>query len=255
MNSLVIKNRAGQPITDWQDWTPPKQSFHWKAGRSAMELAKSWLPSATPRCPLELTALFETNSLTASFQLEEGHPEFVTPLPERGEGRNHDMMLTGTTASGKAVLCIEAKVDEAFGLKIGEYWHKAKGSGRPTRAPERIQSLLEIVFGTNSLPDQQPWCDLRYQLLTGIAGTLLQAAHEQAPVGVFVVHEFQTSLANPKLLTANAQDYQRFVELLFSVSAVNTGEIYGPHSFQPQQHLTCPVELYVGKATGSGSLL
>lgn len=250
MNSLVLYNSAGQPITDWQDWTPPKRSYHWKAGRSAMELAKSWLPAATPRCPPELTALFGTNSLAASLHLEEGHPEFVTPLPERGEGRNHDMMLTGTTVSGKAVVCVEAKVDEAFGLKIGEYWHEAKGSGRPTRAPERIQSLLEIVFGAKSQPDQQPWCDLRYQLLTGIAGTLLQAADERAPVGVFVVHEFQTSLANPKLVTANAQDYQRFVELLFSVSSVKTGQIYGPLTFQSHQRLAHPVELYVGKAVG-----
>lgn len=253
MPSIIIKNRMGQPITDWQGWTPPKQSDHWKAGRSAMELAKSWLLSATPQCPPELIALFKTNSLTASLQLAEGHPEFVTPLPERGEGRNHDMMLRGTTVGGKTVVCVEAKVDESFGLKVGDYWHKAKGSIRPTRAPQRIQSLLEIVFGANSLPDQLPWCDLRYQLLTGIAGTLLQAVHERAPVSVFFVHEFQTSLASPKRLNANAQDYQRFVELLFSVSSVTTGQIYGPLNFRPRQHLTQPVNLYVGKAVGSGS--
>lgn len=248
--TILLKNRAGEPIDDWRNWTPPKKSEHWKEGRSAMQLAQSWFVSETPQCPPELQSLFLTNPRTATIRLDEGHPEFVTGLPERGEGRNHDLLLTGHTGSESVVVCVEAKVDEPFGMTIGEYWQEAKARQTPTRAPERIAALLGIVFGVEAQPDQQPWAGLRYQLLTGIAGTLIQAVKEQAPLAVFVVHEFQTAAANPELLRTNARDYARFVEALFSVSPISDGQMYGPLPFAPSSRLLHAVELFAGKAVG-----
>jgi hypothetical protein len=120
--TIIFKNCAGEPINDWQNWTRPKQSYHWKEGRSAMELARSWFRMETPQCPTELQSLLSTNARTANIQFDVGHPEFVTSLPERGEGRNHDLMLKGHTGGEAVVVCVEAKVDEPFGAKIGEYW-------------------------------------------------------------------------------------------------------------------------------------
>lgn len=250
MATPIFKDRAGQIINRWQDWTPPKQAYHWKEGRSAMELARSWFQTDTLQCPPELEALFATNTHTSNIEIDEGHPEFVTPLPERGEGRNHDLMLKAHTPNASSVICVEAKVDEPFGKKIGEYWSEATVKTKPTRVPERIQALLEIVFGPNAQPDVKPWCDLRYQLLTAVAGTLLQAAAEQVPLAIFVVHEFRTPLTKPALRDANADDYARFVEVLFSVPAVSSGQIYGPLQVQAGSHLLQSVELFVGKTTG-----
>lgn len=255
MTIPIFKDRAGQIINRWQDWTPPKQAYHWKEGRSAMELARSWFASGTPECPPELQALFATNTHTANIEIDEGHPEFVTALPERGEGRNHDLMLKAHTPNEAAVVCVEAKVDETFGKKIGQYRQEAKARTEHTRVPERIQALLEIVFGANAQPDIQPWCDLRYQLLTAVAGTLLQAANEQVSVAIFVVHEFQTALAKPELLKANAEDYERFVEALFSVPTVSSGQIYGPLRVQSGSHLPQSVEYSLAKPRVNGSAL
>jgi len=152
--TIVIKNRAGQPIHHWKNWPPPKRSYHWQAGRSAMELACSWFRLGEPRCPPELQSLFATHTRTANIQLDEGYPEFVTSLPERGVGRNHDRLLKGHIGGEAVVVGVEAKVDEPFGKKIGEYWHEAKARQEPTRAPERIQALLGIVFGAEAQPDQ-----------------------------------------------------------------------------------------------------
>jgi hypothetical protein len=251
MTILILKDRTGQIINDWTAWTPPKQLHHWKAGRSAMELARCWFKSGTPQCPPELEALLATNTYTTNLEFDEGYPEFVTALPERGEGRNHDLMLKAHTPTASGVVGIEAKVDEPFGKKIGEYWQEAKASTKPTRVPERIQALLEIVFGAQAQPDVQPWCDLRYQLLTAVAGTLLQAANEQVPLAIFVVHEFPTVLAKPQLMKANADDYARFVEILFSIPTVNSGQMYGPLQVQAGSHLARPEELFVGKVTGN----
>ena len=89
--TVVFKNHEDKPIEDWQNWTRPKREYQWKEGRSAMELARSWFPSGTLQCPSELQNLLSTNARTADTQFDEGRPEFVTSLPQRGEGRNHDL--------------------------------------------------------------------------------------------------------------------------------------------------------------------
>ena len=157
-------------------------------------------------------------------------------------------MLRGRTHSESVLVCVEAKVDEPFGVTIGENWHTAKNRQKPTRAPERIAALLEIVFGAAAQPDHSPWRNLRYQLLTGIAGTLIQAANEKAPLAVFVVHEFRMSTAKPTLLQTNAEDYYAFVKELFKIQAVSEMQLYGPLPFHKGSHLSHPVELFVGKA-------
>lgn len=126
MDNPILKDRAGQVINRWQDWTPPKQTYHWKEGRSAMELAKSWFASGTPQCPTELQALLSTNSRTRDIEITEGYPEYVTALPygSQANGRNHDMMLRGHTPNEAAVICVEAKVDEPFDKKN---WRKVAG--------------------------------------------------------------------------------------------------------------------------------
>jgi hypothetical protein len=49
--TIVLKNRTDKPIASWQDWTRPKRDYQWKAGRSAMELARSWFRLGTPFRP------------------------------------------------------------------------------------------------------------------------------------------------------------------------------------------------------------
>ena len=44
-----------------------------------------------------------------SIKLLKGIPELVTPLPERGNGRNHDLVLSGITDHETVTICIEAK--------------------------------------------------------------------------------------------------------------------------------------------------
>lgn len=248
---MILKNpHTQQAINQWADWTRPKKLEHWKAGRSAMELARAWFTSSEPQCPNEVQDLLATNARIAGITFSEGYPEFVTSLPQRGEGRNHDLMLRGQVNTEAAIVCVEAKVDEPFGVTIGDYWHKSKASKTATKAPERIEALLKIVFGAEVQPDQSPWQDLRYQLLTGVAGTAIQAARDNAPIAVFVAHEFDTKEANKKLVHANNEDYANFVACFCSVpiSTVVSGQIYGPVSLEQSNGLLSAVDVFVGKA-------
>ena len=89
--------------------------------------------------------------------MAEGWPEYVTALPERGEGRNHDLLLVGYRDRLRIVVSVEAKVDESFGEKIGDYWRRARKSKKPTRVPQRIEALVPMIFGSDARPDVEPW--------------------------------------------------------------------------------------------------
>ena len=144
----------------WEDWERPKLDFHWKPGRSAMELAKSWFREERPSPPSEFTALLVSEPRLQELKLLRGTPELVTALPERGEGRNHDLALVGKTPRESVTICIEAKADEPFGNEtVREYWGGAirrRNLGESTRVPERIQTLYpngtDCVFIMSSGP-------------------------------------------------------------------------------------------------------
>lgn len=160
-------------------------------------------------------------------------------------------------------LCIEAKADETFGSEtIGGYWKRKKEGSEPTRAPERIERLLRIVFGSDTHPLEEPWISLRYQVLTGVAGTLLQTARGGNTTGIFVIQEFQTNLTDPNKLRVNQDDYNKFVQALFGKSATNInnsdGFMYGPLSYAADRFIDSGIKFdqmqlhfFMGKCTSS----
>lgn len=187
---LRLSTPQGSPITCYQEWTKPKKDYQWKAGRSAMELARSWFRHAHPSPPDELISLLHSSTRLQSIQLTSGIPELVTPLPERGEGRNHDLALVGNTDTEQVTITIEAKADEPFGNDtILEYWYKAikkRGAGTPTRVPERIEQLLAMVDPSGVPVSESKWKNIRYQLLTALCGTILQAKIDDSALAVLV---------------------------------------------------------------------
>ena len=250
MEKFVITDKTCDPITDWRAWTRPKRDYHWRAGRSAMELARAWFVSPVPVCPTEIASLLDSHPGTAGVTLTKGIPEHVTSLPERGEGRNHDLLLLGHVGPGSIVISIEAKVDEPFGETIGAYWRRTTRTARSTRAPQRIEALLTMVFGTAARPDTAPWDGLRYQLLTAVAGTAIEASSRQAAVAAVLIHEFHTEKLNREKADVNARDFQGFVSALVGMPAgkVATGQLYGPATLQKTEHLERPVRVLIGKA-------
>jgi hypothetical protein len=225
---ITLTRPDGTPINKWEMWTRPKKDYHWQLGRSAMELAKSWFHESIISAPEELLQLLNTSDRLAGLHLLRGIPECVTKLPERGEGRNHDLWLLGQTNREQVTICIEAKADEPFGHEtVAEYRllaNQRRDSGESTRVPERIIQLLSLVPGDHSL-----WENIRYQLLTGICGTAIQAQRDGSVVAVFVVHEFHTFKTTPDNILVNTKDFNTFVAAITGISApVVAGTLYGP---------------------------
>ena len=216
------------PINCVDEWTRPKEDYQWKEGRSAMELAKAWFRSGKLAPPAELVSLLQSSKELQGLMLEKGIPEHVTPLPVRGEGRNHDLWLIGEAGGQKITICVEAKADEPFGNDTVKAYRAAglqkRKEEKPTGVPERIEKLLALVSGAT-----EPWDSIRYQLLTAITGTALQAKSDGAAMAVFVVHEFHTSSTVKDKVEQNAKDFDQFIKALgCKAGSIECGLLYGP---------------------------
>lgn len=212
-STLLILSRSGQQIRSVDDWfcfAPPKKgSDHWKDGRSAKELARAWFRTGSPKCPVDLDALLKSHPSTADCVIETAFPEMTTRLDHfHGGGRNHDLILLGHNKDHKILISIEAKADETFGRLI----HDELTPKNPhSRTPDRIRLLATSIFGR---PIDTALEDLRYQLLYGLAGTLIEAKNQQATLAVFVIHEFISSHTNSTKVNLNDMDFRKFIQSL-----------------------------------------
>ena len=78
--------------------------------------------------------------------------------------------------------------------------------------------------------------DLRYQLLTAVAGTLAYAAKESASLAVLIVHEFVTDKTRDKRHVENGEDFRRFLHRLGGeeISSGFSGALLGPFAVPPR---------------------
>jgi hypothetical protein len=136
-----------------------------------------------------------------------------------GGKRNHDLLLVGTARTGVTVVSVEAKVDEPFGqtvraaLKAGQ---DREAAGQPTNAPKRVEALVAALIEHRDLADDRV-LDLRYQLLTGMAGAVAAATVHDAANAVFLVHEFVTHETTDEAQRSNAKDLYDLGTTVFDV--------------------------------------
>lgn len=228
---LVKKN--GDTINCWQDWEPPKKAYQWKEGRSAMEVAKSWFRNSTANPPAEIIRIL-VDFFQEDIEVLRVVPELITPLPERGEGRNHDVACTCMIGERLATVCIEGKVDESFGEQsVAQYYNRMKerqSLGDPTRVPERIEKLVSMLPISPAEISSCAVSDNGYQLVTALVGTALQAKLDGSNIAALIVHEFHTEGADARKIQKNVQDYASFVNALTGDMCKDGGDgkLFGP---------------------------
>jgi hypothetical protein len=142
-------------------------AVHWKDGRSAKELARSWFRKEFVSPPEEMRALLE-QTFRAEIAFDEATPECIIELDDFvGEHRNCDLRRLCNVGARRMVINVEAKADESFGDVIGEYYDRKAGSG--SNVPTRIRQISMALFGRE--PDEAIR-KLRYQLMHAAAATL-----------------------------------------------------------------------------------
>lgn len=245
---MELFDRHNQPISDWRSWTPPKAATkQWRAGRSAMELARAWFTSPVPVVPPEVRALLDSHDLTRDAVIRVGWPELKTPLPLRGEARNHDLVAVGDAGGREILLAVEGKVDETMGPKLGKYWRKSKDDNERSLVCRRIDLLLAAVFGPDASATDEPWRELPYQMLTAVVGTVIEATNRQCPVGVVCIQEFITEAAKHKKLDRNQAAFESFLKAL-GITDPKPATLYGPFSVVSPEKVENEVQILIGKA-------
>ena len=255
-------SKGNQIIRSMEEWfkyaSPQKGINQWKNSRSAKELSRAWLPDTVPmpgdvtRIPFELQQLLETNGI-GDFSLEHGEPEFESAFDANaGMVANLDLFIAGKWRSLNTVFGIEAKADEAFGPLIRDHYQK---NPEPSRLQPRIDNLCNVFFGKSFKENLDQLGSVRYQLLTGLAGTLAEAQRRNAQQAVFIVHFFDSNTLLPDKVSANQNDYRDFLALLVANTDLIlpetdlTGMICGPLAVRTPTDLIPEIPFYIGKCT------
>lgn len=250
---MKIRGAKG-PITNVAEWfenAPPKgKEKQWKDGRSAKEVAKAWCPEGRdPEVPAELVELLRSGPLGAvqvlDVEVEAGIRFDAFP----GEPRNADLAITAVDENGRVAISIEAKADEPFGDRVEKALIDAVrriGKDENSNAVARVQGLASRLLPPWS-SDLPHLGDLRYQLLTGVAGALAHAESIGASRAVFVVHELvDLEKTKESARRKNREDLDRFLTRMTAgkETRLRRGVLSGPHTLPGFPDIA----LYVGKA-------
>jgi hypothetical protein len=251
MVELIIESSNGERIRSVEDWlrfAPPERGeAQWRDFRSAKELARAWFRTGMARVPSELSGLFDTSSETSGLNIERCVAEQPMRLDAlRGNTRRCDLVLYGRQRDENVLVAIEAKADEEFGPIIGPY--RAQRANTRSKVPERIDALLAAILG-RSLDSDDSIGLLRYQLLHGIAGALVDAGERGCARAVFLVHEFRSVNLDAERVERNSDDLNGFVQALSrgAITAVRPGVLVGPLTVPGGGLVPTDVPLFVGK--------
>jgi hypothetical protein len=121
-------------------------------------------------------------------------------------------------------------------------------AGHTTNAPERLRGLLDEI-GAMSLEGVSSVGDLRYQLFSGVAGTL--AAADDDELAAFIVHEFATNLTTEGRREGNKKALAEFVGgVTGAVAPSDDWWLLGPFHVPSKRWSRVP--LFIGHLTTPG---
>lgn len=193
-----------------------------------------------------------------------GHANYPTALGDVPRGaRRHDLVILGVDAAGRPTLVgVEAKADEPFDAPVSVRLAAAHTAAAAAEAEERedrsaqiprIEWLARELFGRparggDGAPDPEIGA-LPYQLLAGLAGTLIEAKARGAEQAALVVHAFHSDALDPEKVATNDAGYARFVLALPGGAALEPeyGRLHGPLRVPGGERIP-PLPLYVGIA-------
>jgi hypothetical protein len=217
--------RGDQPLHSYAQWRA-KLGKNSKQGTSAPTLAAVWAG------PVELMGVLRDQPALEGLRLTHITVEAQSPVDKFSGPRNHDLVARGELPNGeRVVVCVEAKAGESFGATVEQQTAaadraeaRAEKDGRTSNAPDRLKGLLERFVGYP--PTDRRVQDMRYQLLTALAGTLSEAEEQGAQHAVLMVHEFLTDeRPAEEVLLEHDRDLQNLVTTVFDLEPTSAGQV------------------------------
>lgn len=257
------ERRKISTVKEWLQWAGPlRGEKQWADGRSAKEVAKAWCAEGIVSVPPDLQALLDSNATLGAFRAATVIPELSTPLGDVPRGaRRHDLVILGLDSAGRKTLVgVEAKADEPFDAPVAKRIEQARNAAAKAAAEQREDASAQIprieMFARALLardaftPDGEVddvVGELPYQLLAGLAGTLIEAQRRGADQSAFVVHAFHSDTLDKERVKANDAGFARFLTALPHGSEVTAryGTLHGPLAV-PGSKTIPAMPLYIG---------
>ncbi len=196
MKVKIQKTVDIKSVEDWFFAAPPKgKGNQWKDNFSAKELAKFATSSEFPKFLSDLLKQMGLKGTDVTCI-----PEYDTSLPCSTSGpRNHDLLVIGK----KLVIGIEAKVNEPYSETVKKEYDKGSKDKK-----SRIDWMKHILFDDENINVD----DIRYQLLTGTCGTLLEALRRNMTECMFLSLTFDVNGNGGN--KNNTQEFEKFCAAL-----------------------------------------
>ncbi|MGH9503793.1 MAG: DUF6946 family protein [Terriglobales bacterium] len=180
---FVLAKGKTIPVVRPEDIIPylVAQEYHWAEGYSAYELSYRWIESGS--IPDSVDLVLRQSPPLRGMNLIEGFFEYQVGLNTRGHASQTDLMAFVDTQEGPAVLAVEGKVRESFGLSI-RTWNKTPGKD------DRIWFLCDLL---GLFHDDLACLNVKYQLVHRTASAVLEAQRRGIHRAVMLVHSFGPS--------------------------------------------------------------
>ncbi len=248
--NLILSNKIGHIINNFEDW---KEAFiivdnktHWKEGRSAFELAKYFTHTTISESNgISMLREYLKSITNHEFNFTRGEIEHESKIDTfKGKGRIQDLILWGEVSDLKVVICIEAKVDEAFGDSISKAYEYAEDilKNKPkSNRKRRIGNLCSKYFPNDDIKTLDK---IKYQLLHFLEGSIVEAKKIGGMVFMPVM-AFYTDSYDNKIGYENKNDYEVFInELNFKpINSKNSNTSIYKKEIDGVSVYTCYIEI------------
>ncbi len=241
-------------LTDWQKHGGPKHASQWVPERSAFEAAREWLGVRSPMLPQGIATALNSNDAFGTVTQWKAEPEVQLRFDTlRGEPRNTDLLVEAEDEHGAFLIAVEAKADEPFGDTVSDTFSAAlerRIANPRSRGVDRIVALAESLFGGQQ-GASLPVGELRYQLLTSLAGAIAASRDRRNCRVVLLVEEFVTGKTSEMHRDRNAEDLNAFAHRLTQgrVATCEPGFVHGPIAIPGEPLFDLVPRLFIGKVT------
>lgn len=206
----------GKEIKNTEDWRSQLSEGNWEEGKSAYELAHSWLDSAEGM-PQSVYNLLNSSDIFKNLIIEKAIVEKKVYFDNLERPSQTDLMIYGKSDKGKIVIAVEGKETEKFGDKVSD-WFKEYDKEESNKEL-RLKGLLSRLNLIN-LEDINIG-KIRYQLLHRTVSALIEADKYNAKYAMMLVHSF-SNLDDKD----HFDDYKYFCSLL-GLETIDRNKIVG----------------------------
>lgn len=206
-------------IFEWYVKAGPKnRETQWVKNHSAFEFAKLVLDSAFENDIKEniLDKISDNQKIVLAI------PEQITRLDEYNGGqRNHDLSLYAENESEKIAICFEAKVNEDLDVILSKKWEEGKKKG--SNIHKRIKNIIDSIWQNSRIENYN---DLKYQLLTGLFGTIKFAEELKIKKCVFCIYQIQVD--EKSKVEKTETEIQKLIDCFNINDKVQNNKLFGP---------------------------